>query len=99
MKKILTIFVAMMPFMAMAQQKDVHVDSVGHLARQLPENIRFKVAELKVTGPKPDLCRTQQVIQLSDKRQASYFLTEPIGNHHIIMPGHQAQLLEALFLR
>lgn len=48
---------------------------------------------------KPDLCRTQQVIQLSDKRQASYFLTEPIGNHHIIMPGHQAQLLEALFLR
>lgn len=48
---------------------------------------------------KPDLCRTQQVIQLSDKRQASYFLTEPIGNHHIIMPGHQSQLLEALFLR
>ena len=46
---------------------------------------------------KPDLCRTQQVIQLSDKRQANYFLTEPIGNHHIIMPGHQGQLLEALF--
>lgn len=46
---------------------------------------------------KPDLCRTQQVIQLSDKSQAAYFLTQPIGNHHIIMPGHQKQLLEALF--
>ena len=45
---------------------------------------------------KPDLCRTQQVISLSDKRQADYFLTQPIGNHHIIMPGHQRALLESL---
>ena len=45
---------------------------------------------------KPDLCRTQQVISLSDKRQADYFLTQPIGNHHIIMPGHQMALLEGL---
>ena len=42
---------------------------------------------------KPDLCRTQQVIQLADKQQASYFLTHPIGNHHIIMPGHHRELL------
>lgn len=45
---------------------------------------------------KPDLCRTQQVIRLADKRQADYFLTQPIGNHHIVMPGHQKALLEAL---
>lgn len=45
---------------------------------------------------KPDLCRTQQVISLLDKRQADYFLTQPIGNHHIIMPGHQRALLEGL---
>ena len=45
---------------------------------------------------KPDLCRTQQVIQLSDKSQTAYFLTEPIGNHHIIMPGHQKELLNAI---
>ena len=45
---------------------------------------------------KPDLCRTQQVISLFDKRQADYFLTQPIGNHHIIMPGHQRALLESL---
>ena len=43
---------------------------------------------------KPDLCRTQQVIQLEDKNQVQYFLTNPIGNHHIIMPGHHKELLE-----
>ena len=45
---------------------------------------------------KPDLCRTQQVIQLSDKSQASYFLTNPIGNHHIIVPGSWKTLLEEM---
>lgn len=45
-----------------------------------------------------DLCRTQQVIVLSDKRQASYFLHEPIGNHHVIVAGHHQRLLEE-FLR
>ena len=47
---------------------------------------------------KPDLCRTQQVIQLADKHQANYFLTHPIGNHHIIMPGHHRELLEKLII-
>ncbi|MBR6032739.1 MAG: hypothetical protein IKP36_12410 [Bacteroidaceae bacterium] len=44
----------------------------------------------------PDLCRTQQVIQLSDPCQASYFLTDPIGNHHIVIPGHIGSLLKEL---
>ncbi len=47
---------------------------------------------------KPDLCRTQQVIQLSDKSQANYFLTQPIGNHHIIMLGHQKAFLESIVM-
>lgn len=45
---------------------------------------------------KPDLCRTQQVIHLSDKSQAFYFLTNPIGNHHIIVPGSWKSLLEEI---
>ena len=44
----------------------------------------------------PDLCRTQQVILLSDPCQASYFLTDPIGNHHIVIPGHIGSLLKEL---
>ena len=45
---------------------------------------------------KPDLCRTQQVIELDDKGQTKYFLTHPIGNHHIIVPGHLKELLEEI---
>ncbi len=45
-----------------------------------------------------DLCRTQQIIQLEDKRQMAYFLTEPIGNHHVIMPGHHREELEELYI-
>ena len=50
--------------------------------------------ELVRNQAKPDLCRTQQVIQLADPSQAGYFLTNPIGNHHIILPGHLKTLLE-----
>ena len=56
---------------------------------------RYFVAEgaLVRNQAKPDLCRTQQVIELSDKSQTAYFMTNPIGNHHIIMPGHQRDLI------
>ncbi|MBQ9186674.1 MAG: hypothetical protein IJ144_02470 [Prevotella sp.] len=52
--------------------------------------------ELVVSQAKPDLCRTQQVIRLNDAAKTSYFLTEPIGNHHIILPGHHRELLEEI---
>ena len=45
---------------------------------------------------KADICRTQQVIRLSDKSQAFYFLNNPIGNHHIIVPGCWKSLLEEI---
>lgn len=51
--------------------------------------------ELVRNQSQPDLCRTQQVIRLNDPRQTSYFLTNPIGNHHIILPGHHRRLIEA----
>ena len=53
--------------------------------------------ELVRSQAEPGLCRTQQVIQLSDPRAASYFLTSPIGNHHIVLPGHHRDVLEAMF--
>ena len=49
--------------------------------------------ELLRSQSAPDLCRTQQVIRLADKQQAAYFLNDPIGNHHIILPGHHRALL------
>ena len=54
--------------------------------------------ELIRNQAKPDLCRTQQVIQLSHPSQAFYFLTNPIGNHHIILPGHVADSLFDMLL-
>ncbi len=44
----------------------------------------------------PDLCRTQQVITLDDIQAAQYFLTSPIGNHHVIVPGQHKQLFDEL---
>lgn len=52
--------------------------------------------ELVRNQAKTDLCRTQQVIQLAEKSQTSYFLTEPIGNHHIIIPGRFQAMLQEL---
>ena len=40
-----------------------------------------------------DLCRTQEVIRLAAAADTGYFLTNPIGNHHIILPGHVKELL------
>lgn len=49
---------------------------------------------------KPDLCRTQQVIRLNDRSLTiNYFLSNPIGNHHIIMPGHCKELIEEVLGR
>ena len=60
---------------------------------------RYFIAEgtLLRNEAKPDLCRTQQVIQLADKGLTTdYFLTNPIGNHHIVMPGHCKEIIEQL---
>ncbi len=63
----------------------------GDLTRSFIEE-----GELMRNQAKPDLCRTQQVIRLSHSDQASYFLSAPIGNHHIILPGHHQALLKEL---
>ena len=44
---------------------------------------------------KPNLCRTQQLIQLSPE-STQYFLTNPIGNHHIILQENQEPFFERL---
>ena len=63
----------------------------GNLSRYFVEE-----GELCHSQAKPDLCRTQQIIRLSHPHRTSYFLTDPIGNHHIILPGHHQELLEEM---
>jgi len=57
---------------------------------------RYFIAEgiLLRSESNPNLCRTQQVIRLSDRYQTEYFLTNPIGNHHVIIPGHLRKMLQ-----
>ena len=51
--------------------------------------------ELLYNQYEDNLCRTQVVLKLRPE-EARYFLTNPIGNHHIILPGHCKALLEEL---
>jgi L-fucose isomerase-like protein len=51
--------------------------------------------ELLYNQYEDNLCRTQAVLKLRPEA-ARYFLTNPIGNHHIILPGHCKALLEEL---
>ncbi|MBR3096632.1 MAG: hypothetical protein IKH17_01995, partial [Bacteroidales bacterium] len=58
---------------------------------------RHFVAEGELIGNQyeQNLCRTQVIVRLNPA-DARYFLTDPIGNHHIILPGHCKGLLEEL---
>ena len=47
----------------------------------------------------PDLCRTQLMVRLAHPADTDYFLTNPIGNHHVIATGHHAAMLQALLRR
>ena len=60
----------------------------GDLSRSFIEE-----GELLENGCAEDLCRTQQLIRLNNPQAAKYFLTNPIGNHHIILEGHCKNLL------
>ena len=51
--------------------------------------------ELLYNQYEDNLCRTQVMLQLKPE-DARYFLTCPIGNHHIILPGHWRSVLEEL---
>ena len=45
----------------------------------------------------PNLCRTQVTVHLADPEQVTYFLTDPIGNHHVLFSGNHAATLRAFW--
>lgn len=45
----------------------------------------------------PQLCRTQVEIHPDSKEVFTYFLSNPIGNHHIILNGRHRDLIETFF--
>ena len=63
----------------------------GDLSRHFAEE-----GQLLCSQSNPDLCRTQQVVQLPADSMSTYFLRAPIGNHHIVVPGHHKTLLQEI---
>ena len=57
----------------------------------------FSNAELTVNLSERNLCRTQ--IVLRGNGFADYFLTQPIGNHHIIFNGNVKPLFDTFMKR
>ncbi len=51
--------------------------------------------ELVRNEARTDRCRTQIVVKLPPEA-VSYFLNDPIGNHHVILPGHVGAVLNSL---
>ena len=52
--------------------------------------------ELLRSEAKNSLCRTQLVVRFDNPQDASYFLTQPIGNHHVVLPGHWRKQIEEI---
>ena len=53
-------------------------------------------AELLRCQSETSLCRTQAILRLDDKSLCTdYFLTRPVGNHHIVFPGRHKALFDA----
>ena len=52
MKRLITILLVAIPLLAMAQGKtDVTVEAAGQLSQKIAEADRFKISELKISGP------------------------------------------------
>lgn len=67
---------------------------------KLSADLRHFIAEdvmLKANAYGANLCRTQVIVQTD--RLADYLLREPLGNHHVILPGHRAERLRAVLGR
>jgi len=60
---------------------------------------RYFVSDAEILNnlSSPSLCRTQ--ITIKPEKSVQYFLTESIGNHHIIINGHYAPLIDQFFKR
>lgn len=55
---------------------------------------KYAVAEGKILSHEhdPNLCRTQVSVRLKGARE--YFLTHPLGNHHLVIPGWHANTIK-----
>ena len=68
MKRLFIIALAALPLLASAQtSKNVTVEAVGQLSKQIQNDEKFKISELKVSGPlnSADVKLLQQIVNRS----------------------------------
>lgn len=54
------------------------------------------LAELEECQGAPGLCRTQMLVKTSADQWKNYFANNPIGNHHVIIPGNHLDTINVL---
>ena len=72
MKKLLSILLAALPIVGMAQsQITVTVDSAGKLSKKIDDKTKYQIAELTVSGPinGSDLKLIQQIVNRSKAKE------------------------------
>ena len=61
------------------------------------DHLFVREGEIEGTSEREDLCRTQVAIAVSEP--IAPLLTSPLGNHHILLPGHHGDTIERFFHR
>lgn len=61
------------------------------------DRLFIREGELEATEFRSDLCRTQLALRLSEP--VDELLNDPLGNHHIVIPGHHRRTIEQFHRR
>ena len=61
------------------------------------DRLFIREGRIETSSPREDLCRTQVMIAINEP--IDRLLTAPLGNHHIVLPGHHRESIERFFMR
>jgi L-fucose isomerase-like protein len=61
------------------------------------DRLFIREGRIETSSPREDLCRTQVMIAVNEP--IDRLLTAPLGNHHIVLPGHHRESIERFFMR
>ena len=101
MKRLFTLVLAALPLFATAQTtKNVTVDAVGQLEKQITNDEKFKISELKVSGPlnSADVKLLQQIVNRSkaNEKKGECLVTAVDISEAVFTEGKEAKATNKL---
>ena len=101
MKRLFTIALAALPLLASAQiSKNVTVEAVGQLSKQIQNDEKFKISELKVSGPlnNADIKLLQQIVNRSkaNEKKGECVVTSVDISEAVFTEGKEAKATNKL---